>query len=95
MIGWRSYVDDANFIFDFWMQFAKGAIKNHSIKKNDSDNTGYHNSLVNLYCDKINECSDPQSSFYGEIGGTCSKINYWLNTNIILLKNYFFLYKNM
>ncbi|ODN06113.1 Vitamin D 25-hydroxylase, partial [Orchesella cincta] len=58
-IGWKTYINDANYIFDFWMKYAKNAELNYG----DSPNVT-RDGFFTAYLDKIRQCKDPQSSFY-------------------------------
>ncbi|CAL8147601.1 unnamed protein product [Orchesella dallaii] len=64
-IGWKAYINDANYIFDFWMKYTKSAQLNDD-NRLESESDGF----FRAYFDKIKQCKDPQSSFYKSKGVT-------------------------
>ncbi|ODN06118.1 Vitamin D 25-hydroxylase [Orchesella cincta] len=59
LTGWRKYIQDAHYLFDFWINYVKKAQLNDG-----TESEGF----IKPYFEKISQCDDPQSNFHKSKG---------------------------
>jgi hypothetical protein len=62
--GWKTYLNDANVVFDFWKNYSRQRLETYDLGKEIR-----RDNFVDQYIRKIKDCDDPSSSFYREKGG--------------------------